>query len=177
MKISASLLLICFLTGYLQAGNIYAQSHSDEPAPEAWFDFWLGTWDLTWEDADGTESRGTNHIERILNGRVIKENFEAHSGAYEGYVGKSYSVYVASEDTWKQTWVDNNGGYLDFEGERDGDRRMFKRSFINPAGQEIHQRMVFYDITDQSLTWDWEISDDQGETWQLRWRIFYERAD
>lgn len=157
--------------------STYAQSSLDELSPEQYFDFWLGTWDLTWEDADGTTASGTNRIERVLDGKVIKENFVAHSGAYEGFKGKSYSVYNFRTDQWKQTWVDNNGDYLDFKGEFEGDKRMFMRKGINPQREEILQRMVFYDITQNSLTWDWEISEDGGETWQLRWRIFYKRAE
>lgn len=37
------------------------------------FDFWLGEWDVTW----GEEGKGTNRIERILDGKIIQENFSA----------------------------------------------------------------------------------------------------
>ena len=37
--------------------------------------------------------------------------------------------------------------------------------------------MVFYDIGENSLTWDWESSLDGGETWKLQWRIFYIRMN
>lgn len=155
----------------------YAQNGLSTLNPEAYFNFWLGEWELTWEDADGTTAHGTNYIERVLDGAVIKENFEAYSGSYEGFKGKSYSVYNPRTGQWQQTWVDNNSGYLDFRGEFEGDKRIFKRKHVNPQGQEILQRMVFYDITANSLTWDWEISEDSGQTWQLRWRIFYEKVN
>lgn len=170
---------IVSITAIMMSGMLlhstYAQTSLSELEPEAYFDFWLGTWDLTWEDADGKTAHGTNKIERVLDGKVIKENFEAHSGAYKGFTGKSYSVYQPRFGTWKQTWVDNQGGYLDFIGEFDGNQRIFKRTGTNPQGKEILQRMKFYDITEDSLTWDWEISEDNGQTWQLKWRIFYER--
>lgn len=156
---------------------VHAQTGPGELNPEEYFNFWLGEWKLTWEDADGTTAHGTNRIERVLDGKVIKENFEAHSGAYEGFKGKSYSVYNPRTGQWQQTWVDNNAGYLDFHGEFEGDKRIFRRRDVNPQGQEILQRMVFYNITGNSLTWDWEISENNGLTWQLRWRIFYERAE
>lgn len=176
MRILAASVTALILFGMsLHSG--YAQTSISELEPEAYFDFWLGTWDLTWEDADGTTAHGRNHIERVLDGKVIKENFEAHSGAYKGFVGKSYSVYQAQSGTWKQTWVDNQGGYLDFVGEVDGNKRIFKRAGMNPQGKEVLQRMKFYDTTEDSLTWDWEISEDNGHTWQLRWRIFYERSE
>lgn len=41
--------------------------------PENQFDFWLGEWNVTW----GEDGKGTNHIERILEGKIIQENFIA----------------------------------------------------------------------------------------------------
>jgi hypothetical protein len=40
-------------------------------------------------------------------------------------------------------------------------------------GEKIIQRMVFYNINVNSLTWDWEISRDGGTSWKLQWRINY----
>lgn len=174
-KYTVSITAIIIFGMYLHTG--YAQTNLSELDSEEYFDFWVGKWDLTWEDADGTTAHGTNHIERVLNGKVIKENFEAQTGAFEGYIGKSYSVYQPQFETWKQTWVDNQGGYLDFTGDFNGNKRIFKRKGMNPQGKEMLQRMVFYDITENSFTWDWEISEDDGDTWQLRWRIYYERAE
>lgn len=160
----------------LSITKVYAQTSTAEIEPDKYFDFWLGTWDLTWEDADGSIAYGTNHIERILDGNVIMENFEALSGAYEGFKGKSYSVYNSDLNKWHQTWVDNDGAYLDFSGDFKEDKRIFKREGINPYGDKILQRMIFYNITDSTFTWDWEVSGDNGISWDLRWRIFYRRA-
>lgn len=167
--------VLLILSVHIQSS--FAQANLEDSEPEQYFDFWLGEWDLTWEDADGTEGKGTNHIEWVLDDKVIKENFKAHTGAYKGFIGKSYSVYKSRTGEWKQTWVDNSGGYLDFTGKFTENKRIFKRKGVDPQGEEILQRMVFYDITENSLTWDWEKSEDKGQTWQLQWRIYYERAE
>lgn len=86
----------------------------------------------------------------------------------------SHSVFT-SEKKWKQTWVDNSGGYLDFEGKAEKGRMTFFRT-ARRNGKEIRQRMVFYDIYKDRFTWDWESSADEGETWKLAWRINYKRA-
>lgn len=171
------LLLTLLLSFGVFLQTVQAQTELSELNPEEYFNFWLGEWELTWEDSDGSIANGTNYIERVLDGMVIKENFEAHSGSYEGYKGKSYSVYNPRTGLWHQTWVDNNSGYLDFQGEIDGDKRIFLRKGVNPQGNEILQRMVFHDISKDSFTWDWELSEDNGQTWQLRWQIFYERVE
>lgn len=41
--------------------------------PENQFDFWLGEWDVTW----GEDGKGTNHIIRIMDDKIIQENFSA----------------------------------------------------------------------------------------------------
>lgn len=168
--------VILFLIVGLAVGvNISCGQSLQDLKPEAYFDFWVGDWELAWKDADGDTALGVNRIERILDGHVIKENFEALSGDLTGFEGKSYSVFNPRTGKWKQTWVDNEGGYLDFTGRIDGNNRVFERKGVNPQGGEILQRMVFHGITEDSFRWDWEISEDNGTTWQLRWRIFYSR--
>ena len=64
--------------------SCFGQTDIDQLKPEQYFDFWVGTWDLTWEASDGTSETGTNHIEKILDGKVIQENFKAESGQLKG---------------------------------------------------------------------------------------------
>lgn len=140
------------------------------------YDFWLGDWNLTWDDGNGTIGKGTNRIQIILDGVVIQENFEALVGQLKGFKGTSISVYNPTTKQWKQAWADNQGSYFNFVGEIDGDKRIFKTQVFVRGEKKIIQRMVFYDITHDKLTWDWEKSEDGGTTWQLQWRINYERA-
>jgi hypothetical protein len=56
------------------------------------------------------------------------------------------------------------------------DKMILSRSFINDD-KEIHQRMIFYNIKNNSFDWNWERSKDAGETWELRWKVHYERKD
>ena len=44
-----------------------------------------------------------------------------------------------------------------------------------PDGSRLTQRMVFKEIEEDSMTWDWEASKDGGYTWTLSWRIQYKR--
>ncbi|WP_340103531.1 hypothetical protein [Rhodohalobacter sp. 8-1] len=176
MKPSLLPILLSSLFLVLSADPVYSQTSLKDIPPEKYFDFWIGEWNLTWEDPDGSTGTGVNKIERILNDAVIKENFEGLTGVYAGFIGKSYSVYQPASGEWKQTWVDNNGGYLDFTGKFVDNRRLFTRTGIDLNGNPIMQRMIFYDIREDSFTWDWEVSRDAGNTWTLNWRIKYERA-
>ena len=156
--------------------NLLAQTKISELKPTEYFDFWIGEWELSWQNSDGTIGKGENHIFSTLSGKVIEENFRVSSDPnMSNFRGKSWSVYNQKDETWYQTWVDNQGAYLDFIGEIDGNKRIFKRVSVNTDGSTIQQRMVFYNISPSSFTWDWQNSTNKGKTWILRWRIEYKR--
>jgi len=135
------------------------------------FDFWLGTWDLTWAAGDSTAT-GTNIITAELGDCVIEENFTTHDD--NPFMGRSLSVYNPKTDRWSQTWVDNSGNYLDFEGRFTGGRMILERTAVKDD-QPIKQRMVFYNITAASIDWNWERSTDDGRSWMSLWQIHYQR--
>ena len=140
-------------------------------APEArQFDFWLGKWDLTW----GEDGRGTNTIATRFDGCVIEENFDA--APTMEFQGMSVSTYNPSAQKWQQTWVDSQGSYIHLTGDFKDDKMVLVNQPITSDGQELF-RMVFYNIEQDSLDWDWERSEDGGETWELRWRIHYKQAE
>ena len=133
--------------------------------PNSQFDFWLGTWDVTW----GDDGAGTNHVLRIMDGKVIQENFSA-----PGLQGMSVSVYDPERQLWCQTWVDNNGSYLDFTGQfADGKMILVRDAIVQ--GTACQQRMVWCNLTPDGFDWNWERSDDGGLTWQVKWQIKYTR--
>ena len=138
------------------------------------YDFWVGKWDAKWENANGTIGSGTNHVFKVLNGTVIEENFAITGGAQAGFLGKSISV-MGANNQWHQAWADNQGGYFDFVGGVLGDKKIFKTKLVERDGKQIIQRMVFYEIKKDSFTWDWEGTQDGGDTWNLLWRISYTR--
>lgn len=140
----------------------------DDPAM---LDFWVGEWDLTWEGKEGP-AKGTNTITKILNGSVIHESFNGSPGI--DFLGQSFSVLGRVGGKWKQVWVDSAKGYLDFDGYKEDDKVVFHRKGKSPKGEDILQRMVFHDIKQDSLVWDWETSLD-GKEWTLRWQIKYQR--
>lgn len=141
-----------------------------------YFDFWVGEWTASWDEGNGVEQFGTNTIEKQLDGKVLVENFRITSGKNAGFKGTSISVFQPRANQWKQAWADNQGGYFNFSGAFEADRRIFQTEVFDRNGQKVQQRMIFYNIEEDSMTWDWEMSQDGGESWNLVWRIFYERA-
>jgi len=145
------------------------------PGDPSSLDFWKGKWNAAWEENGKKEVYGSNTISLEMNGRVIQESFSIHAGENKGFRGQSVSVFDTRVDRWKQTWVDTDGGYLDFTGYKKGNDFYFERAYTGKKGKFIRQRMRFYEITGDSFTWDWEQSVDQGP-WQLIWKIWYNRV-
>ena len=172
-----TILFALLLSSVLLTGTTMLYGQDREAGDSSMLDFWIGNWDLEWDDPGGKTGHGINRVHRILDEKVVYENFIATSGVNEGFTGKSWSVYNRQSGRWKQTWVDNNGAYLDFDGYMMEDRVIFSRDLKLPDGREISQRMVFRDITKDRLVWDWEVSQDGGKTWNLNWQIRYKRTE
>jgi len=137
-------------------------------------EFWVGEWDLTWPGAKAGETgHGTNSIKRIMDGCVVQENFSGGESIHTR--GTSISTYDARSGHWKQTWVDNEGGYLDFTGDFKDGQMILQRQAVRPDGAHILQRMVWKNISANELDWSWEASTDGGKTWQVNWPIHYKR--
>ncbi|MCP5048220.1 MAG: hypothetical protein GY940_13695 [bacterium] len=170
-RIVTTFMMIMF-TAALMSVPAQAQAGNGDAAS---FDFWVGKWDLTWTDQGGKVATGKNSIKKILKNKVIREKFKALTGTLKGYRGKSWSVFNPVTKTWKQTWVDSLGAYLEFTGKVDGKNRMFAREYINSKKQKVSQRMLFYNITKNEFDWDWQSSLDGGKTWKLQWRLHYKR--
>jgi Protein of unknown function (DUF1579) len=138
------------------------------------FDFWTGEWDATWPGAKAGEvQHGKNTIQKILDGCVIREQFDG--GDASPLRGLSVSAYSPRLQKWQQTWVDNQGAYLDFVGEFKEGQMVLSRHARNPKGDEIVQRMVYKNITPDSFDWSWEQSSDGGGAWSVIWPIHYVR--
>ncbi len=76
-------------------------------------DFWLGSWHARWEGGEGT-----NTLTREFGGKVIVERFEGRPSME--LTGFSVSVFDADADLWRQTWVDDQGGYFALRGGSEG---------------------------------------------------------
>ena len=138
------------------------------------FDFWLGKWNATWSDSAGTY-HATNTITRKMDGHFIHESFEILDGPMKGFKGESFSTLDKQSGQWKQTWIDNQGAYLDFVGKEEGGIKIFERNFVNKAGDTIRQRMRFMNIKTDSFDWDWQRSKN-GAEWKLLWALKYSRV-
>ncbi len=163
--------LLILLISFIMADISDAQTKSKPcSAPEcSQFDFWLGTWDLTYNDTMHAE----NHITKEMDGCVVHEHFYE---AAKSYKGESWSMYNMQTKLWQQTWVDNQGGYITLTGEfKEGKMVLLTEPAAQADGTNKQYRMIYYNITANSFDWNWEATIDDGKTWASNWRIHYER--
>jgi hypothetical protein len=181
MKISVQLLLsFCLGSSVLFAQSSVAPTgpppNPCAAAEQKQFEFWVGSWDATWPGQTAGEiGHGTNNITRILDGCVVQENFASQDTTQ--LRGISVSIFNPNSGKWKQTWVDNQGSYLDFTGEFANGQMILQREAIQKNGTKSLQRMVWKNITPSEFDWSWEASTDGGKTWQVQWPIHYKKKN
>jgi hypothetical protein len=137
-------------------------------------DFWVGEWDLTFTQANGSTGHAVNRITKDEYGDcVISEQFEQADIAF---VGVSHSSYDRLKKKWVQTWVDNQGGYITLAGGPvDGQNWTFELDTLEPRGPAQSQfRMIWEKVTADSLTWRWQTQQPDG-SWADAWAIDYKR--
>ena len=133
--------------------------------PEAkQFDFWIGQWDVTpWAIATPQPGQqiGTNEVQAILEHCVLLENWRAAGGGE----GKSFNYYDTNLHRWRQVWMADSGGPLDYTGEyRDGAMR-FTGWNLGPQDRRVEQRLTFFNIAPDTVRQLFEASSDSGRTW------------
>lgn len=162
------LMLLLFYTSSLFAQSDKSVSYNPEQA----FDFWVGNWEVSWKAPDSSWVHGTNTVVKILDDKVIQENFFDPS---RNFKGTSISVFNPKTEQWNQAWADNNGSFYNFVGELLEEQRIFKMQ--QPDKRGATYRMVFSEITEHSFIWEWQGIREGLDDWKTVWRIRYTRKD
>ena len=131
------------------------------------FDFWIGDWDVTpWQAPASSNPAviGTNRIEAILEHCVVMENWQGLGPSPSA--GKSMNFWDRNRGQWRQIWMGDGGGSLDYAGSfKDGAMR-FEGWTLSPAGARVLQKLTFFPISKDTVRQLFETSADSGKTWQ-----------
>ena len=175
LRITALLAVVC-------AAPLSGQTAGTAPcnSPEyRQLDFWVGDWDLEFTNSDGSIGKAANRITSNEYGScVILERFELKGGGPGGtdFIGTSYSTYDAQTKSWRQVWVDNQGGFFDLKGGVvTGQPHTFEFVNIEPRGpRNATMRMIFQDVSRDALTWKWQ-RQQPDSSWVDQWVLRYKR--
>ncbi|HEX6333175.1 MAG TPA: hypothetical protein VFZ78_03050 [Flavisolibacter sp.] len=135
------------------------------------FDFWIGEWDVFRKNG---MKAGDSRIELILDSCVILENWAGSNGVYSG---KSFNTFNGVTKQWQQTWVDNQGGTIEFlEGGFAGNRMQFMSRPFPMTGDTVGiRRLSFHLLSADIVRQHGEISKDNGVTWSTEYDLEYRR--
>lgn len=148
-------------------------AHAAEPPPACAtpahdeFDFWLGDWDVFHPDG---KPAGTSHVERILDGCVVFENWQSATG---GFAGKSFNTYDTVTGRWNQVWVDSGGDTIHFSGRR-RKNVMYLTGIHATRKGTLHNRLSFTLNDDGTVRQLWRQSADRRK-WEVLFDGLYRR--
>lgn len=135
-------------------------------------DFWVGEWVMDSSQPSDPATKGawqekacTNSVTRVYGDKVIQESFKT-----DGFTGGSWSHFDPKTKIWHQTWVDDSGAYLLFQGGKKGSEFVLTQT----NSVKGKNRMRFANITSDGFDWFWENSKD-GKSWTLSWHLRYHR--
>jgi hypothetical protein len=131
-------------------------------------DFWVAEWDVTFQG----QPAGTSDVRLILGDCVVFENWESASGTS----GKSFNFYDAGEDHWRQIWVDDTGGVIEFTGQVREGVMYYTATTRDPSTKAVMMhKLTFTPNADGTVRQFWEQSLDDGESWQVAFDGHYAR--
>lgn len=174
-RFASSLLLLLPLSGQ----ELVAQNEARPPCPccaseYRQFDFWLGDW-VAYDLQDSNKPAGTNRIVLLQDSCIVQENWVGRGG---GYTGTSYNWYDRQEGKWYQTWIDNQGGSLRLSGGlKDGKMVLYSEQMKNRQGELYINRITWTPNPDRTVRQHWEISKDEGESWETVFDGLYKRKE
>jgi hypothetical protein len=141
-----------------QAGKAARPCQDEEAYGQ--LDFWVGDWDVT--NPKGQKA-GTNSIVKTLDGCLILENWAGTGGS----TGRSMNYFDPVTKKWTQTWVDNSGDVIVYEGEfRNGAMRL-QGTHREKAGTSVRSRMSLTPQPNGHVRQFIEESRDGGKTWSV----------
>jgi tetratricopeptide (TPR) repeat protein len=133
------------------------------------FDFWVGDWDVQQTGVPRAPVGASSHIERILSGCVIFENWEpGPTGA-----GKSFNIYNTVTKRWEQYWVDATGRLTHYLGEFHDDGNLYYEA--DQFGTTNRIRMTFFNKGPDEVRQLGQVSADGGKTWTISYDLTYLR--
>lgn len=135
-------------------------------APQAReFDFWFGRWNLI--VTGGAPATSSITPFGLGGGIAVLEDYR--QGTYQG---TSVSYYSPKDHIWRQLWLDTQDSLLEFEG-----AGMQNNKFVIEGNVgATRTRLVYYNIKNNAIDQDYDLSTNDGVTWTNNFRAHYART-
>jgi hypothetical protein len=131
------------------------------------FDFWIGYWNVT----EKGKAAGSSHIERILDGCALLENWSGVGGGE----GKSLNFFDHADGLWHQTWIDRTGGALFLAGKFENGAMLLEGTRPATAKQPaVRNRITWTPLPGGKVRQLWESTATDKEEWVVQFDGLYE---
>lgn len=164
------LFIVCFFL--LIQGTVTAQENFGPRAhPEMEkMKFLIGEWQFNgrYPQPDGTFGKivSRSSVNVTMGGRAIADHFSnvLANGEIDN-VGITVRTYNAQTGKWKMFYVNQNlGAYTNFTGTYENGEFHFDGKGVH-GGVEIMEKVTFFNIKEDSYSWNMDRSFDGGKTW------------
>ncbi len=140
------------------------------------FDFTLGEWDadITHYEPNGSvaqELKGSWIGKASFGGKVIEDQFIQQVDGIDDASAFTLRTYCEETQQWEMVflWAGQPAtGLVAFVGNRVDDEMHLNVQQLGSNGLATLIRIRFFDITDNSFSWDSKLSVDNGNTWLPR---------
>jgi len=141
------------------------EPQSEKPAPcssaeHRQFDFWIGDWTVTTPEGDVA---GHNTIEKIMGSCALRENWTSAKGNR----GTSLNIYSARDGLWRQTWIDEQGTFLEIQGGIKDGSMVMEGEMIGHDGKPAQHRIAWTPNEGGTVRQLWSVSTDGGGEWKV----------
>ncbi len=143
------------------------------------FDFFLGEWDAKVHrftpDGSVLERCDANWVvQSLFGGRMIEDRFVQSSEGEETGAVITLRTFCVDTEQWEMVflWAQQPiPPMTDFIGRRIGDEMHLTGRHKTPTDQNMHSRIRFFNIENDSFSWEHGISIDGGENWYVHTAI------
>jgi tetratricopeptide (TPR) repeat protein len=129
-------------------------------------DFWVGAWDVYGRDG---RQIGTNRLESMEMGRVIRESWTDASGG----TGQSINFFNPVTKKMKQVWVDPSGNVLEMEGTFQKGAMRFEGVFTAISGTAAKHKTTLTPLPGGRVRQFIQNSSDDGKTYTVGFDAIY----
>jgi hypothetical protein len=171
-----------FMSNNLAKANS-AKSPTTMPSEAEGFTFLNGSWRVFNRKMKEPTSGREEWIEfetkakffTLLDGLVSVEELRDAKGAP---FGSAMRTFDRERRTWSDAWVSARDGVLQLPSHGRFENGVgIWESPEELSGQEIRARGIWKRVSKNEVTWEQVFSRDNGKTWELSWKMRFERVD
>lgn len=135
------------------------------------FDFQEGKWEVY---RPGTDTfSGKNHVKKTAKGCALLENRPGSSS----FRKQCLNTYNASNDSWRQRWVDQSGQVIDFEGNKDDQGMIFRPAAISGKDSLYHRMTYRFNSGTEVTQTRMQKGSGEGKDWSSIFKDQYKKTD